>query len=51
MTVPNVALPAPGKPITGGMEKDEFQAALLHPFAAGGRKGGQSWISRSDQAT
>lgn len=25
MTVPNVALPAPGKPITGGMEKDEFQ--------------------------
>lgn len=51
MTVPDVALPAPGKPITGGMEKDKFQAALLPPFAAGGRKTGLSWISRSDQVT
>lgn len=51
MTVPNVALPAPGKPITGGMIKDKLQAALLHPSAAGERKGGQSWISGSDQVT
>lgn len=38
MTVPNVQHPAPGEPITGGMEKDELQAALLHPPAAGGRR-------------